>query len=78
LSSRNNELKDAYNGVLKAMKEFRDAHMRVVTLFVVGPARRAKRAEEAHQTSLKGTGGSDLVKFLKDVRDRTSAMILLD
>lgn len=39
---------EAYNSALKALKEFRDAHMIVVTLYIIGPARRAgKRATSA-------------------------------
>ncbi|XP_006459692.1 hypothetical protein AGABI2DRAFT_177539 [Agaricus bisporus var. bisporus H97] len=91
---------EAYNDALKAVKEFRDAHMIIVTLFIIGPARRsqkreaatlgnstekeiggestkeAKRMENAFKANekenLKGTGGTDLVKFLKGLRDQTA------
>ncbi|KAF9449441.1 Indoleamine 2,3-dioxygenase [Macrolepiota fuliginosa MF-IS2] len=106
---------EAYNGALKALKEFRDAHMVVVALYIIGPARRAvkgvahaaindamkptpalngvvpsERDEEAYHSvdkketmektyngyedkeALKGTGGTDLVRFLKGVRDQTA------
>ncbi|KXN87277.1 Indoleamine 2,3-dioxygenase 1 [Leucoagaricus sp. SymC.cos] len=75
-------LVQAYNRALRALKDFRDAHMIVVTLLVVGPARRAtKKATEAEHIAsgprgLKGTGGTDLVKFLKGVRDQTSRAYL--
>ena len=58
-----------------ALKEFRDAHMIIAALYILGPARRAaKRRLEAAEDDengtqcqpLEGTGGTDLVKFLKD------------
>lgn len=87
-------LREAYNASVKALKEFRDAHMIIVTLYILGPAKRereAKLAEEERKqlegaergaaagiwkTPLKGTGGTDLVKFLKGVRDRTAGALL--
>ena len=87
-------LLEAYNGALKALKEFRDAHMKVVAMYIIGPSRRPApspggetranvgpdyRVEpegEEGGARLKGTGGTDLVRFLKDIRDRTAAAIL--
>ncbi|KAF5359427.1 hypothetical protein D9756_003643 [Leucocoprinus leucothites] len=100
----------AFNSAVKALKEFRDAHMVVVTLLVVGPARRAARKaaegadplladgsgsagdrekdekmmqqafgggdDSSDKGALKGTGGTDLVRFLKGVRDQTTRAYL--
>ena len=82
-------LGEAYNAAVNAMKRFRDGHMRIVALYIMGPARRERerQAALAEQTALaegrtdavpekkplKGTGGTDLVQFLKGVRDRTAA-----
>jgi len=81
---------EAYNAAVRSMKEFRDAHMIIVGLYIIGPARHAGRTSsvsgrearegkitEAFHTDdgiqgLKGTGGTDLVKFLKGVRDQTA------
>ncbi|KAF5359428.1 hypothetical protein D9756_003642 [Leucocoprinus leucothites] len=90
---------EAYNAALKSLKEFRDAHMIIVALYIIGPARRAGKGlgglgipekvesrvnvhdkqmmERAFKEAngpeeLKGTGGTDLVKFLKGVRDQTA------
>ncbi|KAI0035381.1 tryptophan 2,3-dioxygenase [Vararia minispora EC-137] len=68
-------LADAYNRAVGAMKRFRDAHMRIVALYIMGPARREREAQMAAARPLKGTGGTDLVSFLKGVRDRTAAAI---
>jgi len=73
-----------------ALKEFRDAHMIIATLYVLGPARRVAQitGEGTKPESgpyaelgdgkepLKGTGGTNLVRFLKDTRNRTNEAII--
>jgi len=97
LASQDEEMKQAYNQAVLALKEFRDAHMIITTLYVIGPARRAARAflqrekekigpdvstkdsgtdDTLNDSTLKGTGGTYLVKFLKDTRLRTTAAII--
>ncbi|KAJ8514191.1 hypothetical protein ONZ45_g8241 [Pleurotus djamor] len=87
LSAENPALLEAYNSAVTALKEFRDAHMVIVTLFIVGPSRHASTAasssaEQATATEylgpapLKGTGGTELVKFLKGVRDSTKEALI--
>jgi indoleamine 2,3-dioxygenase len=80
---RNDEaLLMAFNRSVVALKEFRDAHMIIAALYILGPARRAaKRRLEvgenpAPHQPLKGTGGTELVKFLKDTRSRTKETII--
>ncbi|KAF9534036.1 Indoleamine 2,3-dioxygenase [Crepidotus variabilis] len=86
------ELTDVYNKAVVALKEFRDAHMIIATLYILGPARRAaklaadRRAGSEDSTSnrdtkmdtqgVKGTGGTDLVRFLKDTRARTTESLI--
>ncbi|KAK7027247.1 hypothetical protein VNI00_015336 [Paramarasmius palmivorus] len=76
-------LVQAYNSAVKALKEFRDGHMIIATLYIVSPARRARNALHDHaemmkqkEKSLKGTGGTEMVKFLKGVRDNTKDSML--
>lgn len=80
-------LLEAYNAAVLAMKGFRDAHMVVVALYIIGPSRRPAPGEVpvvrpnftkdyGEAAALKGTGGTELVKFLKDVRDRTAGAVL--
>jgi indoleamine 2,3-dioxygenase len=92
LNAGDQTLLEAYNGTLKALKEFRDAHMKVVALYIIGPSRRPAPSpggevrpdarqddgieEFERERHLKGTGGTELVRFLKDVRERTAAAIL--
>lgn len=77
----------AYNAAVKALKEFRDAHFIVTTLFIVLPARRASKGaevstdvlqKEQESEAVRGTGGTDLAKFLKGVRDQTTKTYLLN
>ncbi|ESK85655.1 indoleamine2,3-dioxyganese b [Moniliophthora roreri MCA 2997] len=83
-SSEESSLVEAYNAAVKALKEFRDGHMIIASLYIIGPARRARNAlEDREETiklkekSLKGTGGTDMVKFLKGVRDNTMDSMLV-
>jgi indoleamine 2,3-dioxygenase len=90
------DLVAAYDGAVRALKRFRDAHMRIVALYIVQPARRYAARETApavvavregeadtgrwlaveEQSALKGTGGTELVRFLKGVRDRTAGAVM--
>jgi indoleamine 2,3-dioxygenase len=82
LVQREPRLVEPYDAAVGALKRFRDAHMRVVALYIIGPARRAaaREAEERGrwlpEGELKGTGGTELVQFLKGVRDRTEGALL--
>lgn len=101
------ELGPAYDAAVGAMRRFRDAHMRLATVFIVQQARREpargsvhwaewearrvakERAEEERRRlgegaaerereKVVGTGGTDLVSFLKRCRDRTVEALLGD
>ncbi|KAI0925487.1 hypothetical protein AcV5_008210 [Taiwanofungus camphoratus] len=67
------ELLEAYNAAIKALKVFRDAHVRIVALYILGPSKRSNGLKEK-QT--KGTGGTDAFQFVKGVRDQTIGAIL--
>ncbi|KAJ7759341.1 Indoleamine 2,3-dioxygenase [Mycena maculata] len=81
------KLLGAYNAAVGALKRFRDYHITIVTSYIIQPARRAAAlrakgegeataASEGAEAPLKGTGGTELAKFLKAVRDRTAAAII--
>jgi indoleamine 2,3-dioxygenase len=87
--SANAELIAAYNAAVKALKEFRDAHIKIVTLYIIIPANKASRegisarkvdtaAVDRSSGPLKGTGGTELSKFLKGVRDCTTRSLISD
>lgn len=82
MSSEDIKLLDAYNAAVLSLKGFRDAHMRIVSLYILGPARRLRGRGEASDSAnekepMKGTGGTDMVMFLKDIRDRTAGAIMV-
>ncbi|KAG6877635.1 hypothetical protein C0993_005344 [Termitomyces sp. T159_Od127] len=87
--SNDDGLRGAYNEAVLALKEFRDAHMIIVAQYIVGPSKRpapgicvenirpdVKKDYGEVDLPLKGTGGTELVNFLKGVRDRTAGAIL--
>ena len=86
-SAGDTKLLESYNAAVLALKEFRDAHFIIVTLYIVGPARRVTAAKvrddpaaivrvDGDPGPLKGTGGTELAKFLKGVRDRTAGALI--
>lgn len=91
MNAKDEKLLEAFNAAVLALKAFRDAHMIIATLYILGPARRAAKlaaevaakesggaGPEKVQLSVKGTGGSDLVVFLKETRERTKETMLVD
>lgn len=76
-------LKEAYNTAVMALKRFRDCHIRIACLYVVSAKNRcpmmaamARREEEAKQSIVRGTGGTELSTLLKAGRDATKRAIL--
>ncbi|KAI5985204.1 Indoleamine 2,3-dioxygenase [Pisolithus marmoratus] len=74
VQTKSPELIEAYNQAVCAVKGFRDAHIRIVALYIIAPANR-ERAEDTGGF-LKGTGGTHLAQFLKGVRDKTADALL--
>ena len=77
----------AYNAAVMAVKRFRDAHIRIAALYIVSQARRVRGGAEAETEAEtgaelppqnEGTGGTDLVPFLRGIRDKTAAAVLGD
>lgn len=74
-------LMEAYNNAVLALKEFRDAHMIIFTLYVVGPARRLAKTElrdngDGSEKKGKDTATGDLARLLKGFRDRTAGAVM--
>ena len=77
-----------YNAALDALCSLRDQHMRIVALYILIPARNPRRGDRAplsEQLRVKrgesglgerGTGGTELVSFLKRTRQRTREALL--
>jgi indoleamine 2,3-dioxygenase len=71
-------LKRAYNDAVDALKRFRDAHIRIATLYIVTQSKRQHDTlstpipnETTPSSKAIGTGGTQLVPFLKGARDNT-------
>jgi indoleamine 2,3-dioxygenase len=66
-------LAHSYNDALKSLSGFRDAHIRVVTRYVICPARSGTivRDPALDSGAVRGTGGTSLVPLLKVYRDET-------
>lgn len=82
--SDNEGLSSAYNEAVKALTEFRDVHIALVTRFIVIPSRMAapkggivrrdiasSSTKEERKEELVGTGGTKLIPFLRTSRDET-------
>ncbi|KAH8092661.1 tryptophan 2,3-dioxygenase [Cristinia sonorae] len=70
--SNDERLTEAYNSAITALKVFRDAHVRIVAIYIVGPSRRGGRPVDEQ----KGTGGTSAIQFVKSVRDQTRGALL--
>jgi indoleamine 2,3-dioxygenase len=69
----------AYNEAVTALKEFRNAHIQIATLYIVTQSHRRQAVTVPASPKVepaKGTGGTDLVPFLKSSRDDTANTLL--
>lgn len=66
-------LLDAYNDCVSKLTDFRNEHLRLIARYIINP--RAQGSEKSKVSSLDntGTGGTDLMMFLKSTRDNTSS-----
>jgi len=76
-TTHNGELTAAYNRAVERLKEFRSEHIRIVTLYIIQPARRqAAQYRGGQEVQVVGTGGSDVLPALKGIRDGNGASVL--
>jgi len=78
------KLQGAYDSCLKALYLLRDKHIRIVSRYIILPSQQKSLSvppellESVHANStlappmsLRGTGGTNLIPFLKQTRDET-------
>ncbi|GAB7358737.1 hypothetical protein MBLNU230_g3966t1 [Neophaeotheca triangularis] len=73
-------LRESYTVAADALREFRDKHIKLVTMYIILPSRKASESRKrdlAFSSSkqegdqMTGTGGTPLLPFLKQSRDET-------
>uniref|UniRef100_F7GBF2 Indoleamine 2,3-dioxygenase 1 n=1 Tax=Callithrix jacchus TaxID=9483 RepID=F7GBF2_CALJA len=72
-------LREAYDACVKALVNLRNYHLQIVTKYVLIPASQKsknKTSKEPSEEENKGTGGTDLMNFLKTVRTTTQNSLL--
>ena len=81
-------LSEAYDACLAMLKVFRDRHLAIVSRYIVIPASKVREQRvslmktsnglakviTSNKSQLKGTGGTNLMNFLKQSRDETGNM----
>lgn len=86
-SDEQRRMQRSFQAATAALAEFRSKHMQMVTRYIVVPSRRQQRGDTAvrnlasaslstptsqkQTTGLTGTGGTDLIPFLRQTREET-------
>ncbi|XP_055272252.1 indoleamine 2,3-dioxygenase 2 [Moschus berezovskii] len=82
LSSGNSQLLTAYNQCVESLAALRTYHLTLVTKYLIVAASKAKAQRTSHlprppqALEKRGTGGTAIMSFLKDVRDKTLEALL--
>lgn len=63
----------AYNTAVKALKTFRDSHITIVMAYIIEPSKKSQKESDG---PLKGTGGTNLAEFLREVTEGTGGAVL--
>ncbi|XP_067044904.1 indoleamine 2,3-dioxygenase 2-like isoform X1 [Acropora muricata] len=69
------QLLQEYNECVKKLKDFRSSHLQIVARYIVVPGNRGKSNNQLGM-AMRGTGGSDLMSFLKQVRKETGEAVI--
>ncbi|KAI1801554.1 Indoleamine 2,3-dioxygenase [Daldinia bambusicola] len=81
-SEQQRQMQRSFRAATKALGDFRNRHMQIVTRYIIVPSRKqfqgsvvnlatASSRSEGSKAQLTGTGGTALIPFLKQTRDET-------
>ncbi|XP_042639596.1 indoleamine 2,3-dioxygenase 1 [Orycteropus afer afer] len=80
LSNGDTSLKSVYDECVKALVSLRNYHLQVVTKYIVIPARQQNKdnqtSEDPSEAENRGTGGTNVMTFLKTVRNTTEKYLM--
>lgn len=80
LSKGDASVQASYNECVKAMVSLRSYHLQIVTKYILIPANQQSKknqtSTESSELESKGTGGTNLMDFLKAVRGTTEKALL--
>lgn len=80
ISRRNESLKKAYNECVNGLVSVRKFHLAIVDTYIVKPSRQkptdGHTSREPSNVENRGTGGTDVMNFLKSVKDTTEKALL--
>lgn len=67
------ELREAYDACLAGLRRFRDIHIQIVSRYILIPSRKTSVKKNGNLGGETGTGGTQLIPFLKQVKEETLA-----
>ncbi|XP_034376765.1 indoleamine 2,3-dioxygenase 1 [Arvicanthis niloticus] len=80
ISRQNENLKKAYNECVNGLVSVRKFHLTIVDTYIVKPSKQkpmdGHKSEEPSNVESRGTGGTDVMNFLKSVKDTTEKALL--
>ncbi|XP_036604122.1 indoleamine 2,3-dioxygenase 1 [Trichosurus vulpecula] len=78
ISCGDTKLKKDYNECINALVKLRSYHIQVVTKYILNPSNKQnnEKGKKSSENEEKGTGGTNLMTFLKTVRDTTKKALL--
>jgi len=65
------ELREAYDACLAGLRRFRDIHIQIVGRYIINPSSKRQTVKKSNPGGETGTGGTQLIPFLKQVREET-------
>ncbi|KAL1772832.1 indoleamine 2,3-dioxygenase 1 [Sigmodon hispidus] len=82
ISNGDKDLKKAYNECVNSLISLRKFHLAIVHEYIMSPAKKqlqlksGSKTEEPSKMENRGTGGTNVIDFLKSVRDATEKALL--